>query len=160
MTPDPELVAQIRPSERRRGSRGYGRQRSPAPALTDEAYAINEVTGAKSPLILTSVVLAAWRGQETRALELIGASIQDADPSGEGRALALAEYAKAVLYNGLRRYQAALVAAVLACENEDMRLSTWSLPELVEASARSGKLDLAAAGLRSAGGYYRPHRPT
>ena len=56
-------------------------------------------------------MLAAWRGEEAQASELIEAGVRDATARGEGRAIALAEYATAVLYNGLGRYEAALAAA-------------------------------------------------
>jgi DNA-binding CsgD family transcriptional regulator len=115
--------------------------------LLEEADAINAATG-PTPLMSTSLVLAAWRGQEARTLELIGASIQDAPPESESRAIALAEYARAVLYNGLGEYQAALFAAERACEHEHLGLFDWALTELVEASARSGRVDVAALAVR------------
>jgi DNA-binding CsgD family transcriptional regulator len=131
------------------GLNGNDRQGPPASALIEEADAINATRN--GPLIYTSLVLAAWRGQEARALELIEASVQDATAEAEGRAIALAEYARAVLYNGLGRYEGARVAAQRACEHEDPGLSARALPELVEASARSGRLDVAAAALRQLG---------
>ena len=115
-----------------------------ASALIEEADAITEATG-NAPLRYTSLVLAAWRGEEARALELIEAGIQDATARGEGRAIGLAEYATAVLYNGLGRYEAALAGAQRACEHEDLGFFGWSLVELVEAGARSGARDAAAA---------------
>ena len=95
----------------------------------------------------SSLVLAAWRGQEAQASELIEASREDAARRGEGRAVTLAEYATAVLYNGLGRYQAALAAAQRACEHDDLGLFAWSLTELVEAAARSGAPELAGDAL-------------
>ena len=124
-----------------------------AGGLLDEVEVIREATG-NTPLMYTStassgpLVLAAWRGQETGTLELIQASVQDATLRGEGRAISLAAYASAVLYNGLGRYQDALVAAQRACEHEDLALVGWGLAELIEASARSGNTDLAAGALR------------
>lgn len=124
------------------------RQAPPAAALIEEADAVNQVT-ADTPLMSTSLLLAAWRGQENRVLELNEASIQDAAPTREAGAIALAEYARAVLYNGLSRYQDALAAAQWTCEYGDGdRLSTWALPELIEAASRSGHDDVAAAALR------------
>jgi DNA-binding CsgD family transcriptional regulator/tetratricopeptide (TPR) repeat protein len=125
---------------------GNDRQGPPSSALIEEADAINDASG-EAPLVSTSLVLAAWRGQEARAVELIEAGIQDATPEGAPRAISLAEYAGALLYNGLGRYHAALAAAQRACEHQDL-LSTWALPELVEAGARSGNQDVAVAGLR------------
>jgi hypothetical protein len=81
-----------------------------AAALIEEADAITEATG-NATLGYTSLVRAAWRGQEAQALEVIEASREDATERGEGRAIALAEYATAVLFNGLGRYQAARAAA-------------------------------------------------
>ena len=107
-----------------------------AAALIEEADAITQATG-NAPLMYSSLVLAAWRGQEAQALELIEASREDAARRGEGRAVTLAEYTTAVLYNGLGGYQTALAAAQRACEHDDLGLFAWSLIELVEAAARS-----------------------
>ena len=111
-----------------------------AAAMIDEAEAISQATG-NAPLRYTSLVLAAWRGDETRALELIRNSRDDATGRGEGRAITLAEYVTAVLYNGLGRYQAALAAAERAAEYDDLGLCGWALVELVEAAARTGNPD-------------------
>ena len=96
----------------------------------------------------TSLVLVAWRGRESEALKLIEASVQDATARGEGRAVTLAAYATAVLYNGLGLYELALAAAQQACEYDDLGLFGWALIELVEAGARSGARETAAAALR------------
>jgi DNA-binding CsgD family transcriptional regulator len=117
-----------------------------AAALIEEADAITAATG-NAPLMYTSLVLAAWRGQEAQALELIEASREDATRRGEGRAVTLADYATAVLYNGLGGYKAALAAAERACEHDDLGLFAWALIELVEAATRSGEPKLAADGL-------------
>jgi DNA-binding CsgD family transcriptional regulator len=114
-----------------------------ASALIEEADAITEATG-NAPLGYTSLVLAAWRGQEAPALKLIAASREDAVGRGEGRAITLAEYATAVLENGLARYQAAFAAAQRACEHEDLGLFGWALIELIEACVRSREPELAA----------------
>jgi DNA-binding CsgD family transcriptional regulator len=113
-----------------------------AAALVEEADAITEATG-NAPLGYTSLVLAAWRGQEAEALELIEASREDATERGEGRAITLAEYATAVLYNGLGRYQTALDAARRASEYDALGLYGWTLIELVEAAVRSGEPGIA-----------------
>jgi DNA-binding CsgD family transcriptional regulator len=96
----------------------------------------------------TSLVLAAWRGQEAQALELIEASRGDASHRGEGRASTLAEYATAVLYNGLGRYREALAGAQRASEHDDLGLFGWALIELVEAAARSREPQLGADALK------------
>jgi DNA-binding CsgD family transcriptional regulator len=117
-----------------------------AAALIEEADAITEATG-NAPLGYTSLVLAAWRGHEAHALELIEASRKDAAGRGEGRAITLAEYATAVLYNGLGRYREALAAAQRASEHEDLGLFGWALIELVEAAARSREPQFGADAL-------------
>lgn len=119
-----------------------------ASSLIDEADAIAEATGS-ARLRYTSLVLAAWRGEETPALELIESGIRDATVRGEGRVVALAEYATAVLYNGLGRYDAALAAAHRACEHDDLGLYAWAATELVEAAARSDQPDVAAVALEA-----------
>jgi DNA-binding CsgD family transcriptional regulator len=92
-------------------------------------------------------VLAAWRGQEARASELIAATIEDATAENESRAIALAEYARAVLCNGLGRYHEALAAARRACVQADVGPLTWVLLELVEAGVRSNTHDVASEAL-------------
>ena len=118
-----------------------------AAGLIEEADAITAATGS-APLTYPALMLAAWRGEETQALELINAGVKDAIARGEGRALGLAGYATAVLYNGLGGYDAALAGARLACEHEDLGFFGWSLAELVEAGARNGATGEASAALR------------
>jgi DNA-binding CsgD family transcriptional regulator len=115
-----------------------------ASALIDEAGDIAAATGTV-PFMYTSLVLAAWRGREREAMELIQRSLVDAQDRGEGRAISLAQYAMAVLYNGLGRYDLALGAAQRACEHDDLGLYGWALVELVEAASRSGNHDVADA---------------
>jgi DNA-binding CsgD family transcriptional regulator len=118
-----------------------------ASALIEEAEVISDATG-NAPLSYTSLVLAAWRGEEARALTVIKAGVQAAITRGEGRMISLAEYATAVLYNGLGHYEAAIAAAQRACEHEDMGLFGWALIELVEAAARTGDNDVAVGALQ------------
>ncbi|TCN44742.1 regulatory LuxR family protein [Kribbella orskensis] len=120
---------------------------SAAAQLIDEADAITEAT-AGVPLMYTSLVLSAWSGQEAQALALVRASVEDATGRGEGRAIALAEYATAVLYNGLGRYEDSLAAAQRACEQDDLGLFGWGLVELIEAAARSGNPEIGSGALR------------
>jgi DNA-binding CsgD family transcriptional regulator len=118
-----------------------------ASALIEEADSITEATG-NAPVRYTSLALAAWRGDAGAALRLIDASVTEANTRGEGRALGLAGYATAVLYNGLGRYEAALAAARQACYYDDLGFFGWSLVELVEAGVRSGARDAATGALR------------
>jgi DNA-binding CsgD family transcriptional regulator len=66
----------------------------------------------------------------------------DVEPDGS---IALDEYAKAVLYNGLGHYQAARAAARRASERDDFALVDGALAELVEAAVRSGDRGCAEA---------------
>jgi DNA-binding CsgD family transcriptional regulator len=133
--------------EYRAGVHVHAGEFAAASALVEEADAITAATG-NAPLRYTSLFLAAWRGEETQALKLIEARARDATARGEGRAIGSAEYVTAVLYNGLGRYEAALVGAQRACEHEDLVYFGWSLVELVEAGVRSGAHDVAAGALR------------
>ncbi|MCO1594549.1 AAA family ATPase [Micromonospora sp. RHAY321] len=114
-----------------------------ASGLLDEADALGEATGlAMHPS--ASLTLAAHRGRDLPAMELIDATARDADARGEGRLLGLAGYARAVLCNGLGHYPAALEAARQAVEYEDLAVLNWTLSELVEAAARAGEAEVAA----------------
>jgi DNA-binding CsgD family transcriptional regulator len=121
-----------------------------ASMLNDESDAIAQATGS-APLRYTSLVLAAWRGQDARTSELIEASVRDATARGEGRAITIADYATAVLDNGLGRYDAALAAAGRASEHDQLNLLGWALIELIEAGARSARPEIAGAALRRLG---------
>ncbi len=130
----------------RAGVHVHAGQFAAASALIDEADAITEATG-NAPLSYTALVLGAWRGEEVQALELIEVGIREAIARGEGRAVGLVGYVTAVLYNGLGRYEAALVGAQQACEHEDLGFFGWSLVELVEAGARCSAHGEAEAAL-------------
>jgi DNA-binding CsgD family transcriptional regulator len=117
-----------------------------ATALLDEADAIADATGT-APLVLGRLPLAGFRGDEAQASALIEASETAAIARGEGVVLTFGEYARAVLHNGLGHYQAALDPAQSASAQDELMLSVWSLPEVVEAAARCGRTDLAADAL-------------
>jgi hypothetical protein len=108
-----------------------------AAGMVEEAEAISRSTGNAS-LRYTSLVLTAWRGDEHQTLDQIRISRNDASLRGEGRALSLADYVTAVLYNGLGRYSEALTAGRRAVEYDDLGLCGWALVELIEAAARTG----------------------
>ncbi|WP_055586342.1 ATP-binding protein [Peterkaempfera griseoplana] len=117
-----------------------------AAAQIDEATQISQAAGGVS-MMYTSLLLAAWRGREAEALHLIGTTAEEVRTRGEGRVLSLAEYAAALLHNGLGHPEAALAAATRACEYEDLGFFGWALAELTEAAARSGRPQVAAAAL-------------
>jgi DNA-binding CsgD family transcriptional regulator len=117
-----------------------------ASAMIDEADAITAATG-NAPLRYASLMLVAWRGEASRARKVIDAGVRTAMARGEGRAIGLAGYATALLYNGLGQYEAALDGAQRACEHEDLGFFGWYLVELVEAAVRSGNRDAAVTAL-------------
>jgi DNA-binding CsgD family transcriptional regulator len=111
--------------------------------LLEDADALVQATGlAGHPS--GALTLAAHRGRELPATELINATVREAEARGEGRLLGLAGYAKAVLCNGLGQYPAAAEAARRAIEFEDLAVFNWTLGELVEAAVRAGEAGLAA----------------
>jgi DNA-binding CsgD family transcriptional regulator len=117
-----------------------------ASALTEEAHAIIAATG-NAPVGYWSLLLASWRGLESKASEDASRGLENATERGEGRGIGGWGYATAVLYNGLGRYEAALASARRACEYDDLGYFGFCLVELVEAAARSGAHEEAAAAV-------------
>jgi DNA-binding CsgD family transcriptional regulator len=119
-----------------------------AAALIDEATAIAEATGIQLPPY-AALGLAALRGQERQASELIKTSTKDTVRRGEGRGLNFVQWGIAVLDNGLGRYQDALAAAQQTGEDPlEQVFSTWAAAELIEAASRSGVPGHAAGALQ------------
>ena len=115
-----------------------------AAALLDEADVIAVSTGVEQ-LPISRLTLAGARGIETNALALFEATEPKAIARGEGVVLTCLEHARAVLYNGLGRYEAALTPARSGGGQDELLVSTWSIPELVEAAIRCGETELAGA---------------
>jgi DNA-binding CsgD family transcriptional regulator len=95
-----------------------------------------------------SLLLASWRGDAPGAAELAATLVRGASERGEGTALTYADYANAVLGNGLGDFGAAAEAAHNASALDEIVISPWALYELVEAATRSDQRDRAfvAAG--------------
>jgi DNA-binding CsgD family transcriptional regulator len=119
-----------------------------AAGLIQELQAATEATGSKlAPYAALGV--AAMSGREAQTAALIGATISDVSLRGEGNAITVAEWANAVLNNGVGNYHAAMTAAERALEYPgELVAPTWAAAELVEAAARSGRGDIAAKALR------------
>jgi ATP/maltotriose-dependent transcriptional regulator MalT len=67
---------------------------------------------------------------------------------GEGMAVQFAYWARAVLCNGLGRYDDALAAAREAsADTPELFIAAWALPELIEAAARTGDGSTASDAL-------------
>jgi ATP/maltotriose-dependent transcriptional regulator MalT len=91
--------------------------------------------------------LGALRGHEAEITPLIDATLAAAEAGGQGGAVTGAHWAAAVLHNGSGRYADALAAAAEATLDANVYVSILVVPELVEAAARMGDNDVAAAAL-------------
>jgi DNA-binding CsgD family transcriptional regulator len=111
-----------------------------AQALLEETKTVSEATGSRlAPYNAVSV--AAYEGREAEVSRLIEATGSEILSRGEGISLTLNQWATAVLYNGLGRYDEALAAAEAASEYPlDLRFFTRALVELIEAASRSGNV--------------------
>jgi DNA-binding CsgD family transcriptional regulator len=117
-----------------------------AAALVEEIDSIMDATGSRR-ISVPKLLLSAVRGDEARASPLIDEVEREATARGEGLVLTFAEHARAVLYNGLGKYAAALENARRACAQDELHAAVWSLPELVEAAVRIGEHEVAADAL-------------
>ncbi|MFL5954642.1 MAG: LuxR C-terminal-related transcriptional regulator [Gaiellaceae bacterium] len=114
-----------------------------AASLVDEIRAATEATGS-SPIPYGAIGLAALRGREPEASSLIAGIRSDVTRRGDGRRLSALDWAQAVLYNGLGRYDEARAAALRVVEHpHDLSTSNWGMVELIEAAVRSGTPELA-----------------
>jgi DNA-binding CsgD family transcriptional regulator len=115
-----------------------------AASLIGELQVVMDVTGSNlAPYPALGV--AAMRGRQAEAAALIEATIKEVSLRGEGTGIAVAEWANAVLNNGLGNYQQAMTAAQRGTAYPvEMVMPTWSAVELIEAAARSGGRDIAA----------------
>jgi DNA-binding CsgD family transcriptional regulator len=117
-----------------------------AARLIEEDRLIAKATG-NPPAAYTAMALAAWRGQEAPATELIEVTVQEATARGQGRLVSLADYSSAVLGNGLGRHDAARDAAWRAFQRDPVGYGPFLVPELAEAASRTGDVKLVRAAL-------------
>ena len=127
----------------RAGAHVHAGEYAEASALMEESSAVTQATHTV-PLVQVTQMLAAYRGNEAEALELIETARQEATARGQGMALSMAECASAVLCNGLGRYDEALAPAQRACAQDELPLYGLALVELIEAAVRSNRPRLAA----------------
>jgi DNA-binding CsgD family transcriptional regulator len=121
--------------------------------LTDEGRAVIEATGSQfAPY--AAMGLAALQGRPATVSALIESTAGDVAERGEGIANSVAQWANALLHNGLGRYPEAMSAAQQALhlqEYPDMHypgIANWAAAELVEAAARSGATGTAEGTYR------------
>jgi DNA-binding CsgD family transcriptional regulator len=93
-------------------------------------------------------LLAAFRGRELDAQELINSNAKEFASRGEGTGVSVTHWAAAVLYNGLARYHDAYSAAEAVLEDpDDLSFGPFATVELVEAASRIGRADAAVPAL-------------
>jgi DNA-binding CsgD family transcriptional regulator len=119
--------------------------------LIAEADAVTEATRTRvAPY--GALVLAAYRGREAEASDLIETTIRESTPGGQGTAVQYARWANAVVMNGLGRYEEALAAATGASDDTpELFVAMWALSEQIEAASRTGDTELAARALTRLG---------
>ena len=80
-----------------------------------EAEAVTEATGSRFASY-AALLLAALRGREGEATTVIDSMIHDARAGGQGIGVQWAEWVRAILFNGLGRYERALACAQRAAD--------------------------------------------
>jgi DNA-binding CsgD family transcriptional regulator len=113
-----------------------------ASVMVEEDRVIAEVTG-NSRLSGAQMVLAAWRGDEAPASQLIDVTWAQAAAHGWTNNA----YARSLLYNGLGRHHAARDAARQAFDRDPIGAGPFLVPELAEAASRTGDTALLSSVL-------------
>ncbi|MCX4597988.1 AAA family ATPase [Streptomyces sp. NBC_01549] len=117
-----------------------------AARMMDEADALAAATG-HAPHKYATLVLAAWQGDEDAAVGIIEDAKASAAHGGEVSLLGVTGYVQGLLFNGLARYDQALVAARSGIEHDGFNFTGLSLVEHIEAATRCDELDQARASL-------------
>ena len=118
-----------------------------AASLAAEAETVTKATGSQlAPYSALGVV--AWQGREAKVEALSEAMTEQVLARGEGIGLTVVEWARALLCNGLGRYEDAQTAARQAStDRRELGMSGWALVELVEAASRTGNAEVGASAL-------------
>lgn len=119
-----------------------------AASLSEEVRTIVTATGFQITHY-GALALAAWQGRQSEVDRLVRVTTSEAASRGEGVGLSVADWASAVLYNGLGRYEEARAAAervVLDPPAPGVAVH-WGPAELVEAAVRSGDSESASRAL-------------
>jgi DNA-binding CsgD family transcriptional regulator len=149
------LIALPLVSSTRAGVHLFAGEFTEAASMVAQAESVIEATGS-SIAPYGALTLAAFRGQEAQATQLIRTATDDAGRRGEGQALSFTDWAAAVLCNSLGRYEQALAAAQRASEDSPaMHFPSWALVEVVEAAVRSAVPERAAGAVQRLSGIAR-----
>ena len=119
---------------------------SAAASSVAETQWVEDVTGISSAPY-GALILDAWQGKARATRGLIESTRREAGSRGEGIGVAISEYARAVLCNGVGQYDEALIAACSASEYREVVGENWGLSELIEPATRTGRTDLATDAL-------------
>jgi DNA-binding CsgD family transcriptional regulator len=114
-----------------------------AAALVDEDQHLSRMTGVP-PVGYTRMMLDAFRGDEAETSALLATTADNAAVHGQRRIVTFANYAAAVLYNGLGHHARALEFARQVFQRDVLGYQTLAAPELAEAASRSGDNDALA----------------
>jgi DNA-binding CsgD family transcriptional regulator len=117
-----------------------------AASLTEEDRLIAEATGG-SPLGYAELMLAAWRGDDAEASELISAAWERVSALDLRQNINFVTFASALQYNGLGRHDMARDAAWRAFESDHVGAGPFVIPELAEAASRTGDEGLVKTAL-------------
>jgi DNA-binding CsgD family transcriptional regulator len=115
---------------------------SAAASAVAESQSVQEATGISSAPY-GALILDAWSGRELQTRDLIEMTTREVRARGEGIGIAICEYARAVLCNGLGQYEEAVLGARSANEYQEVVAENWGLSELIEPATRTGRTDLA-----------------
>ncbi len=117
-----------------------------AQVLVDEDRLLADVTGGR-PVGYSAILLAALRGRDAEATAVIATATAQAAGRRQGRVVRFADYAHAVLGNGLGRHDLARDAARRVFEHDTVGHQALATAELAEAASRTGDDDLVTAAL-------------
>ncbi|WP_326835496.1 AAA family ATPase [Amycolatopsis rhabdoformis] len=129
------------------GAHVYAGDLDTAAHLRDELAEVSRATGIPAATY-GSLLLAAWRGREEEARQVITRTEAEAVRRGEGFGLLIIGASRAVLCNSLGYYAEALESAEGARQRPPvMGVEPWlALVELIEAASRLGKTAVAQDG--------------
>ena len=119
-----------------------------AAALVAEGDAFKQATGIQiAPY--GALLLNAYQGRIAEGTALVAATIENSVLRGDGAGVDLARWTAAILYNSVGRYEEAMAMASPASKKTPSHyVSTWMLPERIEAAVRCGEHEVAAGALQ------------